>query len=128
MLTVTVSDGFGGTASHSWEVIVTFGYCEGDYDCDGLSDEDESNVYGSDPKNPDTDGDLLEDKYEVDHGTDPLHNLCDMNDDDKFDAFDVNMFRNYFMARDQEADVNCDDFINAKDINDFRNAYMAAQK
>jgi hypothetical protein len=55
-------------------------------------------------------------------------NLADINRDSKYNAFDINMFRNYFMARDEAADVNCDGLINAKDINDFRNAYMAAQK
>jgi hypothetical protein len=130
MLTVTVSDGFGGTASHSWEVIVSFGYCEGDFDCDGLSDEAENNIYSTDPENPDTDGDMLDDKYEVDrmHCTDPLINLADMDHDTNFNALDINIFRNYFMARDQKADVNCDGTIDAKDINDFRNAFMASDK
>ena len=73
---------------------------------------------------------MLDDKYEVDNipCTDPLQNLADMNNDDKFNASDVNMFRNNYMAGDEEADVNCDDSIDAGDINDFRNAYMAAQE
>ncbi|NNM27909.1 MAG: hypothetical protein HKO57_00180, partial [Akkermansiaceae bacterium] len=36
-----------------------------DADEDGLSDDDEANVYGTDPNNPDTDGDGLDDGAEV---------------------------------------------------------------
>ncbi|AHF94089.1 hypothetical protein OPIT5_04865 [Opitutaceae bacterium TAV5] len=43
-----------------------------DSDRDGLSDEDEINLYGTDPHNPDTDGDGIPDVYEISVGTDPL--------------------------------------------------------
>ncbi len=43
-----------------------------DRDGDGLYDDDESNVYGTDPDDPDTDGDSLNDGYEVYIGNDPL--------------------------------------------------------
>ena len=43
--------------------------CQGDSDCDGLSDEDEA-VLGTDPKNPDTDGDGLLDGEEGDRDKD----------------------------------------------------------
>jgi hypothetical protein len=104
--------------------------CLGDFDCDGLSDEDEVIIYGTDPLQADTDGDLLDDKYECDDSpcTDPLISLADMNLDTNFNAQDINDFRNCFMAREACADVNCDEAINARDINDFRNAYMNAQK
>jgi YD repeat-containing protein len=100
-----------------------------DSDGDGLCDDDEVNIYGTDPENPDTDGDFLDDKFEIGNSpqTDPLMSLADMNRDGKFNASDINMFRNSFMAEDEAADVNCDGVINARDINDFRNAYMAAQ-
>jgi hypothetical protein len=43
-----------------------------DTDGDGLSDGDEVNIYGTDPTNPDTDGDGLSDGEEVNiYGTDP---------------------------------------------------------
>ena len=44
-----------------------------DTDSDGLSDNDETNTYGTDPMNPDTDGDGESDGDEIDlHSTDPL--------------------------------------------------------
>ena len=42
-----------------------------DSDCDGLSDEAERNLHGSDPLRPDTDDDGLPDALEVELGTDP---------------------------------------------------------
>jgi hypothetical protein len=43
-----------------------------DSDRDGLSDEDETNVYHTDPKKPDTDGDYVSDEKEVKQGSNPL--------------------------------------------------------
>ncbi len=48
-----------------------------DRDRDGLFDDDETDVYGTDPDNPDTDGDGNDDGLEVFDGTDP-------NDPDDF--------------------------------------------
>ncbi len=42
-----------------------------DRDGDGLFDDDETDVYGTDPDNPDTDGDGDSDGLEVYNGTDP---------------------------------------------------------
>jgi hypothetical protein len=42
-----------------------------DRDGDGLFDDDETDVYGTDPDNPDTDGDDVDDGKEVWIGTDP---------------------------------------------------------
>jgi hypothetical protein len=42
-----------------------------DRDQDGLYDDDETDVYGTDPDNPDTDGDGSDDGLEVFNGTDP---------------------------------------------------------
>ncbi|MCU0484566.1 MAG: protein kinase [Anaerolineales bacterium] len=44
-----------------------------DTDGDGLSDAEEVNVHGTDPKNKDTDGDTLLDGKEVEIGTSPLN-------------------------------------------------------
>jgi 5-hydroxyisourate hydrolase-like protein (transthyretin family) len=52
-----------------------------DDDNDGLSDSDETSVYGTDPLNPDSDGDGLNDGFEVSIGTNPL--LAD-TDGDRF--------------------------------------------
>lgn len=43
-----------------------------DSDLDGLTDKGEQDVYGTDPKNPDTDADGIMDSTEVIKGTDPL--------------------------------------------------------
>ena len=43
-----------------------------DSDRDGIPNEFESNVYGTDPNNADTDGDGYPDKFETDYGSDPL--------------------------------------------------------
>ena len=45
-----------------------------DRDRDGLYDDDEVNEYGTDPGNPDTDGDGDDDGLEVFNGTDPRVN------------------------------------------------------
>ena len=45
--------------------------CPNDSDCDGLTDSEENNYYGTDPYDNDTDGDGLEDGYEVENGLDP---------------------------------------------------------
>jgi hypothetical protein len=42
-----------------------------DRDGDGLFDDDETDVYGTDPDNPDSDGDGPDDGQEVYDGTDP---------------------------------------------------------
>jgi len=42
-----------------------------DRDGDGLFDDDETDVYGTDPDNPDSDGDGADDGQEVYDGTDP---------------------------------------------------------
>lgn len=48
-----------------------FVYCEGDLDCDRLSDIDEVDIWVTDPHNPDTDGDNLLDGDEVNNGYNP---------------------------------------------------------
>lgn len=53
----------------------------GDWDGDGLPNFDEINTYGTDPANPDTDGDGFSDGDEVAAGTDPTNPLdvdCDV--------------------------------------------------
>ncbi len=47
-----------------------------DIDGDGITNDDETNIYGTDPTNPDTDGDGIDDGVEINNGTDPL-DPCD---------------------------------------------------
>ena len=49
-----------------------FAMAQSDRDGDGLFDDDETSVYGTDPDVPDTDGDGPDDGQEVFDGTDPL--------------------------------------------------------
>ena len=60
-----------------------------DSDHDGLGDDEETDTYGTDPANPDTDGDGLLDGQEVAIGTDPLDTDTDgdgISDKDEVDA------------------------------------------
>jgi hypothetical protein len=60
----------------------------GDTDSDGLSDDDEVEVYGTDFKNADTDGDGVSDGDEVNtYGTDPL--VADSDSDGLLDGEEV---------------------------------------
>jgi YVTN family beta-propeller protein len=66
--------------------------CDGDDpddDNDGLSDEDETSVYGTDPLDPDTDDDGLNDGFEVSIGTSPL--LPDTDGDGFSDRVERNL-------------------------------------
>jgi hypothetical protein len=63
-----------------------------DSDGDGLLDDDEINLHGTDPLDPDTDDDGLNDGDEVNvHGTDPLDG--DTDDDGLTDGDEVNVHR-----------------------------------
>lgn len=50
-----------------------------DIDGDGITNDDEVNIYGTDPNNPDTDGDGINDGDEITNGSDPL-DPCDPSD------------------------------------------------
>ncbi len=59
----------------------------GDSDGDGLTDQDELDLYGTDPGLADTDGDGLDDGDEIDAGTDPLD--ADSDDDGLGDGDEI---------------------------------------
>jgi hypothetical protein len=61
-----------------------------DSDGDGISDDDETDIYGTDPNNADSDGDLLADADEIFlHGTNPLD--ADSDDDLLTDAEELDL-------------------------------------
>jgi hypothetical protein len=67
----------GGTASGgfigAFELVVKDTNSSGDLDGDGLTNDQETNIYGTNPNNPDTDGDGLTDGQEVlTYQTNPL--------------------------------------------------------
>ncbi|MCH7483557.1 MAG: DUF1929 domain-containing protein [Chloroflexi bacterium] len=76
-----------------------------DDDGDGLSNDDETLVYGTDPMNADSDGDSLGDGQEVSTGTDPN------NPDTDGDGFDDGL--EIFIGTD--ASVACDDGLGLPD-------------
>lgn len=78
----TTRGGGGEVDTHEYLELVPAG--EADSDGDGLSDDDERDVHGTDPMLSDTDGDTLEDGAEVDLGTDPT--LADSDADGLDDA------------------------------------------
>jgi len=87
-------------------VIMTPKGPEVDSDGDGLSDDDEINKYGTDPTNPDTDGDGCEDGFEVTHGFDPRAPDCPCSTTQRNDT-------------DNDGLIDCEEVLVASDINKF---------
>jgi len=52
-------------------VVRVYGVASADTDGDGLSNGDEEDIYGTDPTNPDSDSDGMDDGWEVAYGFDP---------------------------------------------------------
>ncbi len=84
----TAYDKYGNESEFSAEETYTFSAV--DTDADGISDNDEINVYNTDPNKSDSDGDGLNDGAElaywgvnwyVDYDQDGLHNLLDWDSD-----------------------------------------------
>ncbi len=76
VFTYTTTGAQGPCTNQSTEVTITVIDCLLDADFDGLNDDVEEEI-GTDPNNPDTDGDGIEDGQEVNvDGTDPLDD-CD---------------------------------------------------
>ena len=144
--TLKVRDDTAGTAGtlNSWEMILHGIDIDLDHDNDGLSDENETNVYGTDPYNadtdndglndydeiviygtnatmPDTDLDGLSDSIEISvYSTDPLDS--DSDDDGLSDGVEVNYWSSDPLVYDADSDGDlfyhfddCDD--NNPDIN-----------
>ncbi|MBR9978588.1 MAG: OmpA family protein [Bacteroidetes bacterium] len=74
-----------------------------DSDGDGLTDEDETSIYNTDPFNPDTDGDGLSDGDEVlIHKTDPT--LRDTDYDSLTDGEEINTYGTDPLVKDTDGD------------------------
>jgi uncharacterized protein (DUF362 family) len=88
LVTLTVTDDDGATDSDVVFITANPPAQPGDADGDGLSDDDEDNVYGTDPDDADTDDDGLTDGPEVNtHATDPTD--YDSDDDGLSDGQEV---------------------------------------
>ena len=72
------SPGVIGTLN-SWSLTLHGIDLESDHDDDGLLTVDEINIHGTDPYNSDSDGDGLNDNFEVDMGTNPLMSDSDLD-------------------------------------------------
>ena len=85
---VELYDGAKNSRTSSQQLAFQTG--SGDSDCDGLTDDDETNIYGTNPNNPDTDDDGINDGDEVaywgaswnsDPDGDDIINLLDFDSD-----------------------------------------------
>jgi hypothetical protein len=89
-----------------------------DSDGDGLSDADETGVYGTDPMNPDSEGDHVMDGDEVNvYGTDPLDN--DSDNDFSTDGDEINILGTNPTNPDTDGDglIDSDEQPNGADPN-----------
>ena len=78
-----------GTWNH-WELVIHGTEIDLDSDGDGITDSNETDVYGTNPDNPDTDSDGLSDYVEIfTTGTDPVD--ADTDDDFLNDGIEVNV-------------------------------------
>jgi hypothetical protein len=76
-------------------------WCGNDADSDGITDENEYNYgsaypietwWGSNPNSVDTDGDLMNDKYEIDNGLQPNNPADDYSDYDNDDMWAIDEY------------------------------------
>ena len=92
-----------------------------DSDKDGVPDEDEINIYYTDPNNPDTDNDGYKDWYEINSGYSPLNHeplKSDKIDSDNDGLVDYKEFQ--FHANALNPDTDGDGY---KDGDEVKNGY-----
>ncbi len=87
-------------------------YAQGlfDFDLDGLTNDEETNSYFTDPFNPDTDGDLMKDGDEVAVGMDPLN--PDEDSDLILDGWEYKYGFSSYNATDAQIDFDTDGLTN----------------
>jgi outer membrane protein OmpA-like peptidoglycan-associated protein len=96
-------------------LVVTGKGGKSDSDRDGLWDEDEENIYATDPENPDTDGDGLKDGEEVKtYNTDPKN--PDTDGDSLKDGDEVKIH----LTKPNMADTDADGLKDGDEINTYR--------
>jgi subtilisin-like proprotein convertase family protein len=103
--TLTVEDVDTGTSGtwNDWELIIHGVPIVLDSDGDGLTDENETDVYGTDPHDIDTDDDDLTDFQEIwNTSTDPLD--ADSDDDTLLDGAEVNIYGTNPLSNDTDGD------------------------
>ncbi|OGV74145.1 MAG: hypothetical protein A3K18_16450 [Lentisphaerae bacterium RIFOXYA12_64_32] len=106
-----------GLACGEWHTLVLDLYSSqgatGDADGDTLSDWDEVNTYGTDPTDPDTDNDGLNDGLELTQGTNPLDD--DSDSDGMPDGWEVTNVFDPLLATDATADSDNDGLTNLQE-------------
>ena len=101
--TLTVRDDDNATDSDTVMVTANPAPQPGDRDGDGLSDDDEANLYGTDPDDADTDDDLLIDSLEVlTYHTNPFN--PDTDGDGLWDGDEVTIYATSPTDRDSDDD------------------------
>ena len=103
--TLSVEDVSGGDSGawNEWELIIHGVPTEWDSDGDGLTDENETDVHGTDPDDVDTDDDGLTDHDEiVNLSTDPLD--ADSDDDTLSDGAEVSLYGTNPLSNDTDGD------------------------
>lgn len=107
---IEIKDSQGNVSSQEYKLTIITNGC-GDDDGDGLINADESNIYGTDPNNPDTDGDGLSDGIEAFSNTDALD--TDTDDDTLTDGEEINTY----LTNPLLPDTDCDGLIDGDEVN-----------
>ncbi len=106
---IEVKDTQNNVSSQEYKLTIVTSGC-GDDDGDGLINADESNIYNTDPNNPDTDGDGLSDGVEVFSNTDALD--ADTDNDNLTDGEEINTF----FTNPLLPDTDCDGLIDGDEV------------
>jgi len=130
---VSLPEMLGGLRNHGFGAIGsyighTFFFANLDPDGDNLVSSDEKNIYQTDPKKVDTDGDGIKDMDEIKKGYDPKN--PDMNNDGVKDGDDLDVFRpgNFWGKFSEHPESKFPVPEGYKIANDYTGEYTAATK